>query len=392
MPIMQSLFGCPLTKTGHLYTQTATDVNLDKFMNPPSNDNSIINQAFNDNTVYVGLVSQTKAQQTVATYFRFSLMDLLHKLTNGSPHFVRCLKPNDTKQALVFGKDKILEQLQYTGIMETIKIRQHGFSHRIGFADFLRRYSFLVFSFEERVVANRETCRLLLIRLNMDGCVIGKTKVFLKYYHVEYLSRIYEDQIKKIIRVQAFARRWLAKRRADKERWSVARSVVIMQKYARGWLARKRMSDVKALTIVKNIKAARMASAISESASSSPDLSPKRRALESNGNRSDHHEVHVRVDNNQSPAEAAVLIQKYIRGYLTRKKIKPSQGNANSKPQFVSERMQLYQTDNNDIYGRNDNHNNRPKLSPPNNNQRNANSNANYPNHFNKLDLPLQVK
>lgn len=68
------------------------------------------NDNFNDNTVYVGLVSQTKAQQTVATYFRFSLMDLLHKLTNGYPHFVRCLKPNDMKQPMTFGKEKILEQ------------------------------------------------------------------------------------------------------------------------------------------------------------------------------------------------------------------------------------------------------------------------------------------
>ena len=44
----------------------------------------------------------------------------------------------------------------------------------------------------------------------MDGYALGKTKVFLKYFHLEYLSKLYEKQIRKIIRVQAVVRRWLA--------------------------------------------------------------------------------------------------------------------------------------------------------------------------------------
>jgi hypothetical protein len=35
----------------------------------------------------------------------------------------------------------------------------------------------------------------------MDGWALGKTKVFLKYYHVEYLSKLYEDQVRHIFRV-----------------------------------------------------------------------------------------------------------------------------------------------------------------------------------------------
>jgi len=44
----------------------------------------------------------------------------------------------------------------------------------------------------------------------MDGYALGKTKVFLRYYHVEYLSKLYEHQISKVVRVQAVVRRWLA--------------------------------------------------------------------------------------------------------------------------------------------------------------------------------------
>jgi len=64
---------------------------------------------------------------------------------------------------------------------------------------FLYRYCFLGFGWNERVVASRDNCRLLLVRLKMDGWALGKTKVFLKYYHVEYLSKLYEDQVSHIL-------------------------------------------------------------------------------------------------------------------------------------------------------------------------------------------------
>ncbi len=42
--------------------------------------------------------SQSRAQQTIATYFRYSLMDLLKITLDGAPHFVRCFKPNNDKR------------------------------------------------------------------------------------------------------------------------------------------------------------------------------------------------------------------------------------------------------------------------------------------------------
>lgn len=73
----------------------------------------------------------------------------------------------------------------------------------------------------------------------MDGWALGRTKVFLKYYHVEFLSKQYEEQLKKIVMVQACVRRWLAKIRFRKEKWQLAVSVVTLQRHIRRWLARK---------------------------------------------------------------------------------------------------------------------------------------------------------
>lgn len=58
----------------------------------------------------------------------------------------------------------------------------------------------------------KDNCRLLLIRLKMEGWLLGKTKVFLKYYNEEYLSRLYETQVKKIIKVQCMMRAFLARK------------------------------------------------------------------------------------------------------------------------------------------------------------------------------------
>ena len=96
-----------------------------------------------------------------------------------------------------------------------------------------------------RVVASKADAELLLVRLGIDGFHCGKRKVFLKYYHLDFLTQViylhiatqyiatqylhnvypqfYTDQYSKIVRVQAAARRYLARLRAQRERWHTAR-------------------------------------------------------------------------------------------------------------------------------------------------------------------------
>ena len=90
------------------------------------------------------------------------------------------------------------------------------------------------------MVASKADAELLLVRLGIDGFHCGKRKVFLKYYHLDFLTQViypqsthiytistqclylpqfYADQYSKIVRVQAAARRFLARLRAQRERW-----------------------------------------------------------------------------------------------------------------------------------------------------------------------------
>lgn len=92
----------------------------------------------------VGLASQSRGQQTAATYFRHSLAELLHRMgCNNSgvslPRFVRCIKPNDQRQPKQFDPLKVVAQLRCSGVMETIRIRRNGYSHRLLFKEFINR-------------------------------------------------------------------------------------------------------------------------------------------------------------------------------------------------------------------------------------------------------------
>ena len=110
--------------------------------------------------------SQSRAQQTISTFFRYSLVDLLKNLLDGSPHFVRCFKPNSAKRPNDLNLEDLKKQMTYSGILETVKARKIGFPVRLSFGEFLRRYCFLGFSFDERVVATKENCQVCEIYYN----------------------------------------------------------------------------------------------------------------------------------------------------------------------------------------------------------------------------------
>ncbi|MBZ3886328.1 Myosin-IIIa [Sciurus carolinensis] len=103
-------------------------------------------------------------------------MDLLSKMVVGQPHFVRCIKPNNERQARKYDKEKVLLQLRYTGILETARIRRLGYSHRILFANFIKRYYVLCFKSSEEPPVSPDICATILEKAGLDNWALGKTK------------------------------------------------------------------------------------------------------------------------------------------------------------------------------------------------------------------------
>ncbi|KAI5608023.1 myosin-IIIa isoform 2 [Silurus asotus] len=173
--------------------------------------------------------------QTVASYFR---------MVAGQPHFVRCIKPNNDRQAQKFDREKVLIQLRYTGILETAKIRRQGYSHRILFENFVQRYYTLAFRVNEEPAVSPETCVAILEKAKLENWALGKTKVFLKYYHVEHLNQMVRRNMDLIVLLQAYVRCWLAVKNYRITLGKRSQSAVLLQSVCRGYLARKKYKEL----------------------------------------------------------------------------------------------------------------------------------------------------
>uniref|UniRef100_T1PFP8 Myosin head n=1 Tax=Musca domestica TaxID=7370 RepID=T1PFP8_MUSDO len=168
------------------------------------------------NTLSTGVISQVNNLRTMAANFRYTCLTMLKILSQNSNigvHFVRCIRSDLEYKPRAFHTDMVQQQMKALGVVDTVIGRQQGYSCRLSYDEFLRRYKFLAFDFDETVDITRENCRLLLIRLKMEGWDIGKSKVFLRYYNDEFLARLYETQVKKIIKVQSMIRALLARKR-----------------------------------------------------------------------------------------------------------------------------------------------------------------------------------
>ncbi|XP_048584244.1 unconventional myosin-VIIa isoform X2 [Nematostella vectensis] len=148
---------------------------------------------------------------TVGGQFKTSLSVLMEKMTAASPHFIRCIKPNTSKVPGNFNDNYVETQLKYTGVLETTRIRREGYAVRMPHAEFVERY---------RLVAHRPSlppseanCRLILNKSKLTDWHIGKTKVFIKYWHTERLTQMLEEVQMSVLKMQKVVRGFLCRRR-----------------------------------------------------------------------------------------------------------------------------------------------------------------------------------
>uniref|UniRef100_A0AAQ5YBX8 Myosin motor domain-containing protein n=1 Tax=Amphiprion ocellaris TaxID=80972 RepID=A0AAQ5YBX8_AMPOC len=101
-------------------------------------ENNILTQCFDREEL-----SDKKRPDTAATQFKASLAKLMEILMSKEPSYVRCIKPNDSKQAGRFDEVLIRHQVKYLGLMENLRVRRAGFAYRRRYEVFLQRYKSL---------------------------------------------------------------------------------------------------------------------------------------------------------------------------------------------------------------------------------------------------------
>ena len=68
---------------------------------------------------------------------------------------------------------------------------------------FFLRYQILAYPLHKKVSGDAATCGKILTKSKLENWLIGRTKVFLKYYHVEELARLLELHKRKVVTLQS---------------------------------------------------------------------------------------------------------------------------------------------------------------------------------------------
>jgi myosin V len=88
-------------------------------------------------------MNSTLVKESVGSQFSGQLRELREKIAVTSPHYVRCLKPNDLLVPGSFSSSIIAEQLRYAGVLEVVRVSRFGFSQRYPHLEFISRYQIL---------------------------------------------------------------------------------------------------------------------------------------------------------------------------------------------------------------------------------------------------------
>eukprot|EP00054_Salpingoeca_dolichothecata_P026515 m.189953 g.189953 ORF g.189953 m.189953 type:complete len:938 (-) comp25680_c0_seq1:211-3024(-) len=157
-----------------------------------------------------------KKKVTVASFFKSSLAELMVQLNAAAPHFIRCIKPNVEKEADLYTNDLVTKQLRYTGMLETTRIRREGYASRPTFSDFIKRYQGIGYYWSASVTPNENACRKILEKSGITGYEIGKTKVFLRYWHADELNERLRPIYGAAVMIQKYGRGFTARSKYKK--------------------------------------------------------------------------------------------------------------------------------------------------------------------------------
>nr|XP_034375905.1 unconventional myosin-IXb isoform X2 [Arvicanthis niloticus] len=173
----------------------------------------IISMTLHDRTTKSLLhLHKKKKPPSISAQFQTSLNKLLEALGKAEPFFIRCIRSNAEKKELCFDDELVLQQLRYTGMLETVRIRRSGYSAKYTFQDFTEQFQVLL---PKDVQPCREAIAALLEKLQVDkqNYQIGKTKVFLKETERQTLQeRLHGEVLHRILLLQSWFRMVLERR------------------------------------------------------------------------------------------------------------------------------------------------------------------------------------
>ncbi|XP_061883739.1 si:zfos-588f8.1 isoform X2 [Entelurus aequoreus] len=189
-----------------------------------------------------------KKPPSISAQFQTSLTKLLETLNRAEPFFIRCIRSNADKKEMFLDQTLVLQQLRYTGMLETVRIRRSGYGAKYTFQEFLEHFRVLL---PKNSTASKEDISALLDKkLAFDPTTyqIGKTKVFLKELERQQLQdTLHKDVMAKIL----FLQRWFKARLQRKDFLDMRRASVLIQRCWRRYCQQERRR--RAATLIQAV-------------------------------------------------------------------------------------------------------------------------------------------
>uniref|UniRef100_A0A672LPC7 Osteoclast-stimulating factor 1 n=1 Tax=Sinocyclocheilus grahami TaxID=75366 RepID=A0A672LPC7_SINGR len=120
---------------------------------------------------------------TASSKIKRQANELVSTLMKCTPHYIRCIKPNETKRPKDWEESRAKHQVEYLGLRENIRVRRAGFAYRRIFQKFLQRYAIITAETWPcwRGAEQQGVLHLLRsVNMDTDQYQMGRTKVFIK--------------------------------------------------------------------------------------------------------------------------------------------------------------------------------------------------------------------
>ncbi|GAB0201287.1 unconventional myosin-Ia [Grus japonensis] len=204
-----------------------------------------------------------KLPPTAGFQFKASVATLMKNLYSKNPNYIRCIKPNETKTAMVFTPELVLAQIRYLGLMENVRVRRAGYAFRQLYGPFLERYKMLSpRTWPRWAGSDREGAEVLLAELAFppEELAFGHTKIFIRSPRTLFdLEGSRQERVVQLATlIQKMFRGWRCRTQYQLMRKSqiiisawfrghvqknkykqMKRSALVIQAYARGWKVRR---------------------------------------------------------------------------------------------------------------------------------------------------------
>lgn len=194
---------------------------------------------------------------TLGGIFRSSLIELMNTINNTDVHYIRCIKPNEAKEAWQFEGPMVLSQLRACGVLETVRISCAGYPTRWTYEEFALRYYMLVqssqWTSEIREMANAILTKALGTSTGqgLDKYQMGLTKIFFRAGMLAFLENLRTNRlnecailIQKNLRAKYYRARYLDAREA----------VIRTQSVIRAYMARKQAQELRTIRAATTIQ------------------------------------------------------------------------------------------------------------------------------------------